>query len=87
MKEVIVFLQRAASFWSEFSMLSGDGVVATNVLKKIVDKAEQANDLRVLQARGGQSAHMTFIEAWETVERKCATGGCREYLQQNKLSC
>ena len=85
-KKVIVFLKEAAQFWELVTDASKHGVSRTDLLKKVVDKAKEKEDLSILTHGGTQRVAGTFIEAWECVEATIDEGAAT-YTFQMEFQC
>ena len=70
MKEAVLFFHRAAMYWKEFQQISEHGIDHTALMQKIIDKANEKEDLSWLRSDANRTIGLTFLEAWEVVETK-----------------
>lgn len=80
-KGAIVFLKQAAHFWSDFTIAAQEGTDRTDLLRKLVDKARQKEDLGILKCRGSQTIANSFIEAWECIGEMVKEGSSNHVFQ------
>ena len=85
-KEVIAFLKKVTQFWELFADASKHGVSRSDLLKKIVDKAAEKEDLSILTHGGTQRVVGTFMEAWERV-LAMADEGAANFTFQIEFQC
>ena len=85
-RKVIVFLKKAAQFWGLFEDAAKHGVSRTDLLRKIVDKTKEKEDLSLLTYGGTRKVAQTFMEAWECVEAMIGEGAAN-YTFQMQFQC
>ena len=85
-KEVIVFLKKVTQFWELFADASKHGVSRSDLLKKIVDKAAEKENLSILIHGGTQKVVGTFMTAWECV-LAMVDEGAADYTFQMEFQC
>ena len=73
-KEGVAFFRRASVFWQEFKQISEHGVDRTALVKRIISKAKENENLSFISAKASQRVGLTFLEAWELMETKCEEG-------------
>ena len=85
-KEWIVLLKKSIEFWQLFKQATQHGGNRTSLLKKIIDKANEKGDYRVLLSQGSKRVAKTFLEAWESIE-SLAIEGASSHLLELQFDC
>ena len=67
LKEVIVILHEARSFWLEFKLLSDHSVDRTTLLKRIIEKADSQANFESLSKCGTKKVAGTVLDAWREI--------------------
>ena len=84
-KEVVVFLQKARVFWSEFSVATEAGTQRTELLRKLITKAEKNEQYTIFKSGGMKRVAQSFLDAWEDFEEMTNTG--ENYLFRMEFEC
>ena len=64
------FCDIAEEFWIEFIAVSKTATEKTDRLEKLVDKAIQRDNIKILQANGTIVIAQSIVEAWEEVSKR-----------------
>ena len=70
-RALIVLVKKSVQFWLLFKQISENGVDLVALLQKIVTKAAEKGDYRVIQSKSSERIANTFIEAWEEMAMEC----------------
>lgn len=85
-KQSIILFKKSIEFWGLFKQLSEHGSSRTSLLQKIVDKANEKGDYRVLHSSASKRVATTFLEEWEGME-SLAKEGCSSHFLQIEFAC
>ena len=72
LRNTIVFLQQAVTYFGELQVASEGGKQKTNLLLKLVNMANEKKSYKILTSKGGATVAHSFAEAWQKVEEKIA---------------
>ena len=75
-----VFLQKAVTFFNDMQVAVAKGGQETDLLHKIVQKANETQQYKILNSKGVEVVANCFAEAWEVVEDKLLYGYQDGYL-------
>ena len=78
LRKTIVFLQQAVTY---FGQPVEGGRQRTDLLYKILDKANSRKQYKILDSRGTTTVVNSFAEAWKQVEKSIMSGEQRGYLR------
>ena len=78
-RALIELVKQSIQFWLLFKQISENGVDRTALLQKIVSKAVEKGDYRVIQSKSSQHIASTFFEAWEEMAMECERSNKIEY--------
>ncbi len=81
-KHLIVSMKEAQVYWSQFTEATKHGAKRTELLEKLVKTAPDKN---VFTGRAGKIFVMSFLKAWEEVEKLAEAGS--EHLFQMDFEC
>lgn len=70
LRNTIVFLQQAVTYFEELNVAAKGGSQKTNLLLKLVHMANEKKRYRILTSKGGATVAHSFAEAWQQVEEK-----------------
>ena len=75
-QDTIAFLQESQGFWGEFENIVELRSIKTNILYKLIKKAESRENMEFLQRRGTQKMTTTWVDAWEQLRKEVQSGAC-----------
>ena len=78
---LIVLVKKSVEFWLLFKQISEYGADRTALMQRIVTRATEKGDYRVLQSKSSYRIANTFIEAWEEMETTVELGGPNHILE------
>ena len=68
---MIKLVKKSIRIWLPFKQILENGVDRTTLLQKIITKATEKGDNRIIQSKSSQVIANTFIEAWEEILVEC----------------
>ena len=81
LRKTIVFLQQAVTYFGQLRVAVEGGQQRTDLLYKILDKANSRRQYKILDSRGTTTVVNSFAEAWKQVEKSIMSGEQRGYLR------
>ena len=80
LRNMIVFMQKAVTYFGELQVAVEGGSQRTDRLYKMVELANKKEQYRILDSKGGINVVGSFAKAWEQVEEKVMSGDAAGYL-------
>lgn len=84
-RRLIAFVKEAQAYWNEFADATKHGTKRAELVEKLNRKAQEKRFFGFFARRAGKRQAMSFLEAWEDVQRMVKGGS--EHLFQMDFEC
>ena len=81
LRNTIVFLQQAVTYFGQLQVAVQGGQRRTDLLHRMVDQANKKQQYKILDSRGGTTVANSFAEAWKKVEKQFMDGDEAGFLR------